>query len=69
MLIEDHLAHLAKALSIEKKHDKELYDAMMSRSSLVELVGKGVCWYPLSIVDRGFTIGEYPFVVIEFDEK
>jgi superfamily I DNA and/or RNA helicase len=61
----DELGRLASILRIEQSEDFALHDAWLKRSSIQERKRNGITWFPLKIVETGFGIGSYPFVVVE----
>ncbi len=52
-------------LSIERGEDLKQYQEKIAASTITERQKRGVCWYPLNIIERGFGFGEYPFIVVE----
>jgi superfamily I DNA and/or RNA helicase len=61
----DELGKLAAVLRIEQKEDYALHDAWLKQSSIQERKRNGITWFPLRIVETGFGMGSYPFVVVE----
>lgn len=61
----DELGKLASTLRIEQKEDYALHDAWLRQSSIAERKRNGITWFPLRIVETGFGIGSYPFIVVE----
>ena len=59
------LTALQEAVEKEKKHEVETFKQMISVKSLHQLTEEGLAWYPLSIVDNGYTLGEYPYYTVE----
>ena len=64
----DELIQLAELLKIEKQEDFEQYKMQIEQLTIAERQAKGYCWYPLTIVQQGYTYGERAFVVIEKQE-
>lgn len=61
----ERLVTLQKALEIEKINEIESFKQLVAIKTLHQLVDEGIAWYPLSIVDTGFTLGEYPYLTLE----
>jgi superfamily I DNA and/or RNA helicase len=61
----EELGKLASTLRIEQKEDYALHDAWLKQSGIQERKRNGITWFPLRIVETGFGIGAYPFVVVE----
>lgn len=61
----DELGKLASLLRIEQREDYALHDAWLKQSSIQERKRNGITWFPLRIVETGYGIGSYPFVVVE----
>jgi ATP-dependent RNA/DNA helicase IGHMBP2 len=61
----DELGRLASVLRIEQREDFALHDAWLKQSSIQERKRNGITWFPLRIVETGFGIGSYPFIVVE----
>lgn len=59
------LGKLAQALRIEQQEDFALHEAWLKRSSIGERRRNGITWFPLRIVETGFGLGSYPYVVVE----
>jgi ATP-dependent RNA/DNA helicase IGHMBP2 len=64
----EELVELTKLLRIEQKEDYELHDAWLKKSSVQERKKNGIAWFPLRIVESGYGMGDYPFVVVERHE-
>lgn len=61
----DELGRLASVLRIEQREDFALHEAWLKQSSIQERKRNGITWFPLRIVETGFGIGSYPFIVVE----
>lgn len=61
----DELGSLASVLRIEQREDYALHNSWLKQSSIQERKRNGITWFPLKIVETGFGIGSYPFVVVE----
>jgi ATP-dependent RNA/DNA helicase IGHMBP2 len=64
----EELVELTKLLRIEQKEDYELHDAWLKKSSVQERKKNGIAWFPLRIVESGYGMGDYPFLVVERHE-
>lgn len=64
----EELVQLFELLRIEKEQDFEQYKQQIQRLSIAERQAKGYSWYPLSIIQQGYTYGERAFVVVEKNE-
>lgn len=63
--ITDELGQLAQALRVEQKEDFELHKAWLEKSNIQERKKNGVTWFPLRIIETGYGLGAYPFMVVE----
>lgn len=61
----EELIQLAKVLEIEYQADSDQHQAFIQNATLQERIHKGFTWQPLLIVDEGYGIGDYPFLVVE----
>jgi ATP-dependent RNA/DNA helicase IGHMBP2 len=61
----DELGKLASTLRIEQKEDYALHDAWLRQSGIPDRKRNGITWFPLRIVETGFGLGSYPFIVVE----
>jgi superfamily I DNA and/or RNA helicase len=61
----DELGKLASTLRLEQKEDYALHDAWLRQSAIPERKRNGITWFPLRIVETGYGIGSYPFIVVE----
>jgi ATP-dependent RNA/DNA helicase IGHMBP2 len=59
------LAELAKLLRIEQKEDFELHDSWLKKASVQDRKKNGLTWFPLRIVETGYGMGDYPYLVVE----
>ena len=59
------LGKLSQILRIEQREDFALHDAWLKKSSIGERKKNGITWFPLKIVETGFGLGAYPFIVVE----
>ena len=63
--IDEEVQRLKSLINIERKEDFEQYSSFIKQSTLEQRRYKGVCWQPLKIVDSGYGIGDYPFLIVE----
>lgn len=61
----EELVELTKLLRIEQKEDFELHDLWLKKSGVQERKKNGIAWFPLRIVETGYGMGDYPFLVVE----
>ncbi|MCC6599347.1 MAG: AAA family ATPase [Crocinitomicaceae bacterium] len=59
------LAQLAIALRIEKDEDFRLHEIALRQRSISHRRKEGITWFPLKIVETGFGLGAYPYLIIE----
>jgi len=64
----ERLENLKLAIETEFQHDKNIYEETLKILSVKELVERGLSWYPLRIIETGFTVGEYPYLTLEMAE-
>lgn len=64
-MIHEEINELINLLKIEKQEDLAQYKDVMENLSLEEKRHKGVTWYPVKMLEDGFGMGDYPFVIIE----
>lgn len=69
----EELQQLKKLLLLEKEADLEQFKRKIEQLPLEQRKEEGVAWYPLQLVQQGYTIGERAFVLVErttqLDEK
>lgn len=65
----ERLIQLQKALALEHAYEKMLYIESMAKKSLQEMVQDGIVWYPLQIIETGYTVGEYPYLTLEISAE
>jgi len=61
----DHFAHLLNLLHQEREEDLQEYLRQVRQRPLHERVEQGYTWYPLNVVQTGFSLGEKAYVVVE----
>ena len=61
----EELGKLAGALRLEQTEDFALHEIWLKKSSIPERKRNGITWFPLKIVETGFGIGSYPYIVVE----
>jgi predicted DNA helicase len=62
---KEELLNTLRLLDIEKNEELRLYEELIRQSNIDEKRKKGVCWYPLQIVETGYGYGEYPYIIAE----
>lgn len=67
--VKDELNNLLKLLEIEQNQELEFYTNYLQKQSLHNKVTSGYTWYPVSIKDEGYGLGDYPYIVIECHSK
>ncbi len=61
----EHLEHLKALLQQEKEEDLLFFRKKVQQLSLEARKEEGFTWYPLTLVQQGYTIGDRAFVVVE----
>lgn len=61
----DYFRQMRTALKAELEFEKLKYAEALKSFNIKNLVKEGLAWYPLSIKEQGFGMGEYPYLVIE----
>lgn len=61
----EELGKLASTLRTEQAEDYALHEAWLKKSGIQERKRNGITWFPLRIVETGYGLGEYPFIVVE----
>ena len=56
---------LLKAIDEERKHEERFFKEMHQSKSLQEKVKFGFVWYPVQLVRKYYTVGEYLEVEID----
>ncbi len=59
------LQRLMELLQIEKEEEQRLFEEQVSSLSLTEKREKGVCWQPLQVIETGFAVGDYAYIMVE----
>lgn len=59
------LGKLASLLQIEQTADFAIHEAWLRKSSIQERKREGITWFPLRIIETGYGLGAYPYVVVE----
>jgi len=59
------LASVAKNLKLEQEEDLRQHAAILEKRSVQDRRKAGITWFPLKIIETGFGLGSYPFVVVE----
>ncbi|MFZ6052412.1 AAA domain-containing protein [Halocola ammonii] len=61
----DELMRVGELLRKEKQTDLEQYIKIVKESPIQERKESGLSWYPVKVVNTGFGLGSYPFIVVE----
>ncbi len=61
----EQLANWALALKAEHQHEQEWSQTWLAQTSPKQRREKGMTWYPLKVVEDGFGLGAYPFLLVE----
>jgi superfamily I DNA and/or RNA helicase len=59
------LGELASLLKIEREEDLSIHEAYLKKRSIQDRKQAGLTWFSLKIVETGFGLGSYPFIVVE----
>ena len=60
-----HFQNLLDLLRQEKEADYRAFLQLVRENPLPERVAQGYTWYPLNVLNTGFSLGEKAFVVVE----
>ncbi|MFN0032916.1 MAG: AAA domain-containing protein [Flavobacteriales bacterium] len=63
------LGRLAEALRIEREEDFEQHKLWLEKSTIQERKKNGITWFPLRVIETGYGMGEYPFMVVERNDQ
>ncbi len=61
----EELGKLAQALRFEQEEDFAQHKEWLEKSSINERKKNGITWFPLRVIESGYGMGEYPFMVVE----
>jgi len=61
----EHFTHLLALLRQEREEDLQQYLKQVKERPLSERVEQGYAWYPLQVVQTGFSLGEKAYVIVE----
>lgn len=62
---KEELHQLLELISIEKNEDLKLYNDFINKTNLQQRKYAGICWQPLRLIETGYGMGDYPFLVVE----
>ena len=62
---KEELTQLLALIKIEKQEDLRLYNEFIGKTNLAQRKFAGICWQPLRVIETGYGMGDYPFVVVE----
>lgn len=60
-----HFDRLIQALNAELKHEREQLEWSVKNIPPAIRAKQGLAWYPLRIIETGYGIGDYPYVIVE----
>jgi superfamily I DNA and/or RNA helicase len=61
----EQLASWASALKAEHQHEQEWSQTWLSQTSPQQRREKGMSWFPIKVVEDGYGLGAYPFLLVE----
>lgn len=67
--VSDYFQNLSELLEIEISEERNQHLEFVKNTTAQERRKKGYTWFPLRISDKGYGIGEYPFLEIERTQK
>jgi superfamily I DNA and/or RNA helicase len=62
---KDYFLQLLHALQLEQEDERKGIQEMLEKSTPALRREKGFCWYPVKIMEDGYGMGSYPFLVVE----
>lgn len=65
MNLQSYFEHLLSILEIEKKEDEQQHLALVKMTTLNDRKQSGITWAPLRIIETGYGMGDYPFMIVE----
>lgn len=63
--VEEYFDKLGELLNLEKEEERRQFKELLEAAGVQQRVKTGYAWYPLRIVETGYGMGDYPFVVVE----
>ena len=64
-IVAAYFSELSNALKVEKAEEMALFQEKILKLPLAETVKEGYAWYPVQVVQTGFTFGKQVFVTVE----
>lgn len=61
----DYFPHQLSLLKQEREHDLQEYIHQVRQRPLAERVEQGFAWYPLKVIQTGFSVGEKAYIIVE----
>lgn len=61
----EELIRVSKLIQQEKKTDYDQYIQVVKEAPISQRKENGLTWYPVKVVQSGFGLGSYPYVVVE----
>jgi len=65
MNIQSYFERLLSILEIEKKEDEQQHLALIKKTTLNDRKKSGITWAPLRIIETGYGMGDYPYMIVE----
>jgi ATP-dependent RNA/DNA helicase IGHMBP2 len=56
---ENRYQRLLKAIDAERRHEEDFFKSLNESQTTQQKVNAGFCWYPVNVVRKSYTIGEY----------
>ena len=66
---KEEIKKLIDLIQLEHQEDQRIYNENILTASIQERQARGVCWQPLLLKDRGYGLGDYPFIIVERTKK
>lgn len=61
----EYLEKMRQLLKLEKEEEYRQTAEYLRQTSLTDRIKTGFSWYPLQIIEQGYGLGNYPFLIIE----
>jgi len=62
---KEYFLQLSKALQLEQEEESKGNQELLEKTTPQIRRERGFCWYPVKIVEDGYGMGAYPFLVVE----
>ncbi|MCW8965640.1 MAG: AAA domain-containing protein, partial [Candidatus Pacearchaeota archaeon] len=63
--IDEEITRLRRLIQLERDKEYNLYTGSILTATLEERRRLGVCWQPLKVIDSGYGMGDYPYLIVE----